>query len=233
VTVASFWGDLRGASSLRSNAWLSLAFVGAGMVLLHRCALESGRALPHDPRTMFQASVARTMLAAKTPGKNSAQLRLRQGAAEGSAVVTFMWLIFQGCGPARACYRACHCTAMNKALPIGHNCPPAPASPARGEDAIDQEFSAVCRAIWGFILDDFTDEDLSAEDHAWLDELTRECAVDFAAEQDYDLRDYVHGGCVAGWWGSTWMILAEARGVLTPEKRAAAWPRHGEKTWWA
>jgi hypothetical protein len=30
-----------------------------------------------------------------------------------------------------------------------------------GEDAIDHEFSAVCRAIWGFTLDDFTDEDLS------------------------------------------------------------------------
>jgi hypothetical protein len=95
-----------------------------------------------------------------------------------------------------------------------------------GEDAIDYEFSAVCRAIWGYTLDDFTDEDLSAEDHAWLDDLTRECAIDFAAEQGYDLRDYVHGGCVAGWWGFTWMILAEARGVLTPEKRAAAWCRH-------
>jgi hypothetical protein len=102
-----------------------------------------------------------------------------------------------------------------------------------GEDAIDQEFSAVCRAVWGYTLDDFTDDDLSAQDHAWLDELTRECAIDFAAEQGYDLRDYVHGGCVAGWWGFAWMILAEARGVLTPEKRAAAWCRHGEKTWWA
>jgi hypothetical protein len=29
------------------------------------------------------------------------------------------------------------------------------------------------------------------------------------------------------------MILAEARGVLTPQKRFAAWCRHGEKTWWA
>jgi hypothetical protein len=85
-----------------------------------------------------------------------------------------------------------------------------------GEDAIDHEFSAVCRAIWGFTLDDFSDEDLSTEDHAWLDLLTRECAIDFAAKQGYDLRDYVHGGCVAGWWGFTWMILAEARGVLTP-----------------
>ena len=34
------------------------------------------------------------------------------------------------------------------------------------DDAIDREFSAVCCAIWGFPLDDFTDDDLSAEDHA-------------------------------------------------------------------
>jgi hypothetical protein len=32
-----------------------------------------------------------------------------------------------------------------------------------------------------------------------------------------------HGGCVDDWWGFTWMILAEVRGALTPEKRAAAW----------
>jgi hypothetical protein len=102
-----------------------------------------------------------------------------------------------------------------------------------GEDAIDLEFGAVCRAIWGFTLDDFTDDDLSADDHAWLDQLTQECAIGFAAEQGYDLRDYIHGGCVADWWGFTWLILAEARGVLTTEKRFAAWSRHGEKTWWA
>jgi hypothetical protein len=101
------------------------------------------------------------------------------------------------------------------------------------DEAIDREFAAVCRAIWGFTLDDFTDDDLSPEDHAWLDDLTQECAIEFAAEQGYDLRDYIHGGCVADWWGFTWMILAEARGVLTPEKRAAAWCRHGERTWWA
>jgi hypothetical protein len=65
------------------------------------------------------------------------------------------------------------------------------------DDAIDQEFSAVCRAIWGFTLDDFTDEDLSPEDHAWLDRLTQECAIEFAAEQGYDFKDYIHGGCVA------------------------------------
>jgi hypothetical protein len=101
------------------------------------------------------------------------------------------------------------------------------------DEAIDSEFSAVCRAIWGYSLDDFTDDDLSPEDHAWLDGLTQECAFDFAAQQGYDLKDYIHGGFVADWWGFTWMILAEARQVLTPEKRAAAWCRHGEKTWWA
>jgi hypothetical protein len=52
-----------------------------------------------------------------------------------------------------------------------------------GEDAIDEEFAAVCRAIWGFTLDDFADDDLSPEDHAWLDRLTQECAIEFAAEQ--------------------------------------------------
>jgi hypothetical protein len=60
-----------------------------------------------------------------------------------------------------------------------------------GEEAIDEEFAAVCRAIWGFTLDDFTDDDLSPGDHAWLDDLTRECAIDFAAAQGYDLRDYI------------------------------------------
>ena len=101
------------------------------------------------------------------------------------------------------------------------------------DEAIDSEFSAVCRAICGYTLDDFTDDDLSPEDQVWLDGLSRECAFDFAAQQGYDLKDYIHGGFVADWWGFTWMILAEARGVLTPEKRAAAWCGHGEKTWWA
>jgi hypothetical protein len=44
------------------------------------------------------------------------------------------------------------------------------------DEAIDSEFSAVCRAIWGYSLDDFTDDGLSPEDHAWLDGLTQRCA---------------------------------------------------------
>jgi hypothetical protein len=65
----------------------------------------------------------------------------------------------------------------------------------------------MCRAIWGFTLDDFTDDDLSATTPGSTTS-PREYAIDFAAEQVYDLRDYVHGGCVAGWWGFTWMIRA-------------------------
>jgi hypothetical protein len=50
--------------------------------------------------TMIQASVAMTTLPAKTSGKNIAQLRLRQGAVEGSAGPTFTGLVFEGRGQA-------------------------------------------------------------------------------------------------------------------------------------
>jgi hypothetical protein len=91
------------------------------------------------------------------------------------------------------------------------------------DEVIDRQFNAACRAIWGFTLDDFTDDDLSPTDHAWLDNLTQQEAFDFAVHHGYDLRD------VNEWWGFTWMILAEARGVLTPENRAAAWRKHDTK----
>jgi hypothetical protein len=35
--------------------------------------------------------------------------------------------------------------------------------------------------------------------HAWLGDLTRECATDFAAEQGYDLDDYTPTAA-ASWW---------------------------------
>ena len=97
------------------------------------------------------------------------------------------------------------------------------------DEVIDRQFNAACRAIWGFTLDDFTDDDLSPTDHAWLDNLTQQEAFDFAARRGYDLKDYVPGGWVNEWWGFTWMILAEARGVLTPENLAAAWRKHDKK----
>ena len=94
------------------------------------------------------------------------------------------------------------------------------------DEAIDRAFNAVCRTIWGYTLDDFDDDCLAARDHAWLDNLTRERACRFAVGNGYDLADYVHGGCVNDWWGFVWMILAEKRGLLTPERRAATWEKH-------
>jgi hypothetical protein len=91
--------------------------------------------------------------------------------------------------------------------------------------------AAVCRAIWGFTLDDFTDDDVSPGDHAWLDQLTQERALEFGADHGYDLKDYIHGGLVADWWAFTWMILAEARGADSrrsgPPRRAATARRRG------
>lgn len=34
---------------------------------------------------------------------------------------------------------------------------------------------------------------------------------------------------VSDWWGFAWMILAEQRGLLTPERRAMAWKKHDER----
>jgi hypothetical protein len=65
------------------------------------------------------------------------------------------------------------------------------------DDQIDREFNAVCMSVWGYTTDDF-----------------------FAAEQGYDLVD--DNGMLTDWWGYCWMILAEKRGLLTPENRAAA-----------
>ncbi|HUI96099.1 MAG TPA: hypothetical protein VLX44_10125 [Xanthobacteraceae bacterium] len=94
------------------------------------------------------------------------------------------------------------------------------------DDRIDRAFSAVCRRIWGYTLDDFDDASLSPKDHAFLDRLTFKRALGFAAENGYDLVDSTTGGMVPDWWGFAWMILAEKRGLLTPEGRAAAWRRY-------
>ena len=97
------------------------------------------------------------------------------------------------------------------------------------DDQIDREFNAVCRQIWGYTCDDFEDEFLTPKDHEWLDGLTQKRALRFALENGYDLFDYINGGIVTDWWGFAWMILAEKRGLLTPENRAAAWERHDAK----
>ena len=41
------------------------------------------------------------------------------------------------------------------------------------DEDIDAEFHAVCRQIWGYTVEDFDEDQLSREDHDFLDELTR------------------------------------------------------------
>ena len=86
--------------------------------------------------------------------------------------------------------------------------------------AIDREFNSVCLSVWGYTTDDFSDELFSDEDHAFLDTLDEAKARIFAAGQGYDLVD--DEGMLTDWWGYCWTILAEKRGLLTPENRAAA-----------
>jgi hypothetical protein len=97
------------------------------------------------------------------------------------------------------------------------------------DDRLDRAFNAVCKTVWGYTLDDFDDESLTDKDHVWLDRLTWKRACAFAAEAGYDLIDHTTGDIVTDWWGFVWMILAEKRGLLTPEGRAAAWQRYEAK----
>ena len=95
------------------------------------------------------------------------------------------------------------------------------------DDAIDREFNAVCLSVWGYSTDDISDDLFSDADHAFLDSLDEAHARLFAAEEGYDLVD--DEGMLTDWWGYCWMILAEKRGLLTPENRAAARARIEEK----
>ena len=88
------------------------------------------------------------------------------------------------------------------------------------DDEIDRKFNAVCASIWGYTNDDISDELFAPADHAFHDMLDEAQARIFAAEHGYDLVDDT--GMLTDWWGYCWMILAEKRGLLTPENRAAA-----------
>src|SRR3977135_1393970 len=88
------------------------------------------------------------------------------------------------------------------------------------DDQFAPEVNAVCRSWWDYTTDDFSDALCPAADHAFLDSLDEAQARIFAAGQGYDLID--DNGMLTDWWGFCWMILAEKRGLLTPENRAAA-----------
>ena len=86
------------------------------------------------------------------------------------------------------------------------------------DDQIDREFNAVCMSIWGYTTDDITDDLFAPNDHKFLDTLDEARARLFAANHGYDLVD--DNGVLTDWWGYCWMILAEIRGLLTPEIKA-------------
>src|SRR5271154_959935 len=88
------------------------------------------------------------------------------------------------------------------------------------DDQIDREFNAVCMSVWGYTIDDISDELFSTEDHAFLDTLDEAHARIFAAELGYDLVD--DNGMLTDWWGYCWKSPAEKPGLLTAEKRAAS-----------
>ena len=94
------------------------------------------------------------------------------------------------------------------------------------DDQFDREFNAVCHSIWGYTIDDVSDDLFSTEDHLFLDTLDEAHARIFAAEQGYDLVG--DQGMLTDWWGFCWMILAEKRGLLTPDNRAAVRGDRGE-----
>jgi hypothetical protein len=81
--------------------------------------------------------------------------------------------------------------------------------------------------VWGYTTDDFNDALFSDADHLFLDTLDEAQARRFAAEHGYDLDD--DNGMLTDWWGYCWMILAEKRGLLTPDNRALARAEIGER----
>lgn len=89
------------------------------------------------------------------------------------------------------------------------------------DDQFDRAFHAVCRSVWGYTTDDFEEALVSPQDQAFLDRLDERQAQAFARSHGYDLCSD-EGVLLSDWWGFCWMIMAEERGLLTPENRAAA-----------
>ena len=53
------------------------------------------------------------------------------------------------------------------------------------DDQIDRAFNAVCMSVWGYTIEDISDDMLSVEDHEFLDTLDEYRARLFAAEHGY------------------------------------------------
>lgn len=89
------------------------------------------------------------------------------------------------------------------------------------DDQIDREFNAVCMSIWGYTTEHATSRTSCSPSKItlswirWMKRMRRSSQA-----TSCDLVD--DEGMLTDWWGFCWMILAEKRGLLTPENRAAA-----------
>jgi hypothetical protein len=89
------------------------------------------------------------------------------------------------------------------------------------DDQLDDELYAVCKKVWGYTPDDVDESLLSAADTEWFEQLDDFDAADFAEEHGYDLYIEDTDRILHDWGTFAFMILAEARGLLTPENKAA------------
>lgn len=92
------------------------------------------------------------------------------------------------------------------------------------DEELDRAFDEACRIIWpGYTLDDLDEDLLSAADQKWFEDLTGAAGQSYALSRGYDLRANPRHSeiLIEQWFGFVWMILAEERGLLTPEHKAA------------
>lgn len=92
------------------------------------------------------------------------------------------------------------------------------------DEELEEAFDDACRNIWpGYTLDNVDEDLLPANDHKWLETLTGAEGQSYALSRGYDLRvNPQHSEIlIEQWFGFNWMILAEERGLLTPEHKAA------------
>ena len=83
------------------------------------------------------------------------------------------------------------------------------------DDQIDRAFNAVCISIWGYTTDDFNDDLLSIEDHAWLDTLDEARGAPITAQSPKTL---------------TLAPKAALVGAISPNEAAAVLLEDGSRT---
>jgi predicted S18 family serine protease len=145
--------------------------------------------LPNDWQDNYDIAVLATMMGVP-----------KEGPSAGITIVTGIVSALTGRPVRNDLAMTGEITIMGKVLAIGGVLPKLQAAVEAGCTEVlmpkenERDVQMTPDYVKNKIIDDFTDDDLSPEDHLWLDGLTRESAFDFAAQQGYDLKDYIHGG---------------------------------------